>query len=353
VTPTLLLLACLFGPTLPADIAADEEVVFFETWGALSADGETWRATLHGVVYEPEPDSLRRDAVVASLRTALELGDEPLAETEAARLDRRVRAFLVDHERGEDLQVRVADQTFAMSKTDAAGRFSGEVSVAAEGLDAEAPLEVTAVLDDDDPRRFVGRVHLVPPTGVSVISDIDDTIKVTDVRDRDELLANTFLREYRAVRGMSEVYAALAAQGAAFHYVSGSPQPLHEPLRTFLFERAGFPAGSLHLQGARLADGEILDLLEPSVEHKLASIRALLAAFPGRRFLLIGDSGEADASIYTTIENEHPDQVLGILIRDVGDADRAHFGSLLPSRARYFRHPEQAQKAAERWIRTR
>ena len=45
----------------------------------------------------------------------------------------------------------------------------------------------------------------VPPKGVSVISDIDDTIKVTEVLDRRRMLYNTFLREFKDVTGMVAV----------------------------------------------------------------------------------------------------------------------------------------------------
>jgi phosphatidate phosphatase APP1 len=34
-------------------------------------------------------------------------------------------------------------------------------------------------------------------TGVSVISDIDDTVKTSNVVDRSDLLANTFLRPFQ------------------------------------------------------------------------------------------------------------------------------------------------------------
>jgi phosphatidate phosphatase APP1 len=351
--PPMMIATCtclLLALTLPSDIDADEEVVFYETYGTLSEDGQTWSATVHGVVYEPERDSKTRDAFMKVLRSNLDLD---AAEGDTERLEQRVRAFLVDHERGETLEVRVGDDIFEMQETDAGGRFSGELTLPADAASATSggTVEVTAVLDEGDERRFVGSIHLVPPTGISVISDIDDTIKITGVGDQSEMLANTFLREFRAVSGMAEMYRGLADQGMAFHYVSGSPSPLYQPLREFLFEpTSGFPAGSMHLRDARMTDGEILELLEPSVEHKLGHIRALLAAFPGRRFILIGDSGELDAQIYTTIAEEHPEQVYGLLIRNVGgDLTRENFGDLLPSRARYFNTLVQASNAIGRW----
>ena len=47
------------------------------------------------------------------------------------------------------------------------------------------------------------------------------------------------------------------------------------------------------------------------------------AAFPDARFVLIGDAGQKDAENYTLMAKEHPDQVVAIVILDVGLSDRA------------------------------
>jgi hypothetical protein len=57
-------------------------------------------------------------------------------------------------------------------------------------------------------------------------------------------------------------------------------------------------------------------------ETKPPEIETLLATFPDRDFILIGDSGEADPEIYGDIARRHPDQVRAILIRNV-TAERA------------------------------
>ena len=43
---------------------------------------------------------------------------------------------------------------------------------------------------------------------------------------------------------------------------------------------------------------------------------------PGRRFTLIGDSGELDPEVFSQLRAERPEQVLKIVIRDVVDARR-------------------------------
>jgi phosphatidate phosphatase APP1 len=67
-----------------------------------------------------------------------------------------------------------------------------------------------------------GRVRLLEPEGMSVVSDIDDTIKVSEIpTGADIVLRNTFLRDYVAVEGMRDRYRRLG--DVSLHYVSGSP----------------------------------------------------------------------------------------------------------------------------------
>ena len=86
---------------------------------------------------------------------------------------------------------------------------------------------------------------------VSVVSDIDDTIKITEIPAGTEIvLRNTFLRDFAAVPEMAQIYRALyqAPINASFHYVSGGPWQLYTPLAEFLVSKEGFPAGSFHMR---------------------------------------------------------------------------------------------------------
>jgi phosphatidate phosphatase APP1 len=149
-----------------------------------------------------------------------------------------------------------------------------------------------------------------------VISDIDDTVKVTNVANRRELLANTLFREFRAVTGMPEIYREWQAHGAAFHYVSASPWQLAACLERFLGE-SGIPGGSMHLKLFRLKDSTPLGRLPSRKRSKRRVIEQIMADFPHRRFLLVGDSGERDADVYAAIARRRPSQVCGVAIRRV------------------------------------
>ncbi len=165
-------------------------------------------------------------------------------------------------------------------------------------------------------QQVVGSVHLVPPRGLSIISDIDDTIKMTEATSRQEMLANTFLRPFAVVDGMVDLYQGWHAQGAEFHYVSSSPWQLYQPLAD-LCMTSNFPAGSMHLRYFRMRD-EMFKRWRPIRNNKkVGIIAAILKWLPKRKFVLVGDSGEKDPEVYRFLARRFPDQVVAVLIRDL------------------------------------
>lgn len=312
-------------------IRSDERVVFFPTLGRRQADG-SWQVDVHGWIHEPEEGSKRRAVVLAALKRALGVPRGTLLEDEAIRrvFERRMRAFLVDNERGKRISVQFGAKAHELGSESAAnGHFRASVKLAAEEVaqitDSRGRLEFEAVTATRDSRRFVGRVELLAPTGLSVISDIDDTVKITQVTATKAMLQNTFLRDFAAVPGMADLYQRWAAEGASLHWVSSSPWQLYEPLAEFL-QSAGFPAGSFHLKLFRLKDSTVLDLFASSEETKPRAIEPLFEEYPGRRFVLVGDAGERDPEVYGAIARKYPGQVEGIFIRNVTEEiDSARF----------------------------
>jgi hypothetical protein len=180
-----------------------------------------------------------------------------------------------------------------------------------------------------------GRIRLIAPEGVSVVTDIDDTIKVSLIPgDKDEVLRRTLCRDFEAVEGMAKKYRE-SWPDAAFHYVSGGPWQLYTPLRDFLIEGAGgFPEGSFHLtyhpknflaeDTREILIETIAGSLGNTFSHKVKTIRTLMQRFPLRSFVLVGDSGEVDPEVYRQIKDEFPGRVQEIWIRDVLNDDRVN-----------------------------
>jgi phosphatidate phosphatase APP1 len=339
----------VFPPlTLASDLKTDEVIVFFPTPAHLSEDGRTWTTRVHGWIFEPETDGALRNAAIASFRNALGLSAD---EARSLVFQQRARAFLADNERGKRVAIQIGDREFELEPSEENGHFFGTVQLDAQTVNRlahDGRLGYTAVTDRRDPRVFAGDIHLIGPAGVSVISDIDDTIKVTEVTDRRKLVQNTFLHPFRAVDGMAGVYRRWSSGGAKFHFVSASPWQLYEPLAEFA-RQAGFPAATFHLRQFRLKDASVLSLLADPLEAKLLMIESLMATFPHRRFLLVGDSGERDPEVYGRIAEKYPDQVLRIYIRDVtgqvaqSPRYQAAFGRLPGDKWQLFQDPSTIQ----------
>src|SRR5699024_8312754 len=72
-------------------------------------------------------------------------------------------------------------------------------------------------------------VKIIEPRGISMISDIDDTIKHSAIASgAKEIFRNTFVRELEDLRvlGVEEWYSKLDKMGVRVHYVSNSPWQL-------------------------------------------------------------------------------------------------------------------------------
>ena len=312
-----LLLGLFVSPaTAFSQIGPDERVVFFPTAAHQSDDGKHWIATIHGWIHEPKEDNRLRDGAIRSLVRQIGLNPNP---EEARILAERFRPFLVDNERGKEIRIRIAGKELSLPPSDAGGHFSEEIQLASSDVERfaiENRLVPQALTGRGDRRVFAGSVVLIPREGISVISDIDDTIKISEVRDRHKLLQNTFLREFQAVPGMSEAYRRWSAAGAEFHFVSSSPWQLYEDLDQFA-RKSGFPPATYHLKRFRLKDSSFLELFADPRTTKPPLIESLLAAYPQRRFVLVGDSGEYDPEVYGLIAGKFPAQVAKVYIRDV------------------------------------
>jgi phosphatidate phosphatase APP1 len=301
-------------------IRSDEQVIFFPSFANQA--GEAWRLSIHGWVHEPET----RPVLGALLRRAIPIDRDKLTDAEREIYRERTRYFLPDNERRKVVTVELGPLRRDTPRTDADGHFTLQWNLTAlqfASLSASNRcLSMAALLDANDARAFIGTIHVLSNSGVSVISDIDDTIKVTEVRNREALLLNTFCRPFKAVEGMAGLYREWHTNGAQFHYLSASPWQLYIPLAEFI-GKGGFPAGTFHMKAFRVKDSTVLALLGDPEAFKLKLIRPLFGQFPQRRFLLVGDSGEKDPEIYGQIAREFPRQVRGVFIRDVTDENRA------------------------------
>lgn len=326
-----LALACAgAGGALASKLKSDEAIIFFPTAAHLDASDGHWVVPLHAWVFEPVHESLLLDSTLNALAWTLEIEDD-VRRSEIFR--DRARWFLVDNERGKTVVVDgFTGQSVGQSGPD--GHIESTLRFKSPGMADGTWQPYKADMRLTGGRLFHGAAQFVRPEGVSVVSDIDDTIKISEVTDKKKLLENTFLKPFRAAPGMAAAYQRLSARGAVFHYVSSSPWQLFPPLRDFM-SGADFPGGSFHLRRFRLKDESFFKFLQSSEHSKPPVIAELLARWPKRQFILIGDSGEHDPEIYAGIARANPGRIRHIYIRDVtgqdaGDARYAQSFAGLP-----------------------
>lgn len=302
-------IACV-DPARADGIASDETALFLPTY-AVVRDGKA-TGILHSWIFELERDSALRGVLTKAIAEAADLD---FATTAGSYFSERVRYFLVDNQEGKSLTVTLAGKRFDLAET----KDNGHAITAFTLSSAEPGFFPFA----SEPRQAHGRifhgiVFAIGPRGVSVISDIDDTIKISNVADKKALMRNVFTQPYQPVPGMAAVYGAWQDQGAVFHYVSGSPWQLFPPLAEFVTQQK-FPPGTFHMKYFRLKDSSVIDFLSADQRtHKESVISKILTDFPDRHFILMGDSGEQDPEIYTAIARRFPDQIIGVYIHDVG-----------------------------------
>lgn len=192
------------------------------------------------------------------------------------------------------------------------------------------------------------KIHITDTKGVSLISDIDDTIKHSAIASgAREIFRNTFIRDLKdlTIQGVKEWYTKMASLGVQLHYVSNSPWQLYPLIRSY-FSLAGLPPGSFHL---KQYTGMLQGIFEPAAERKKGSLDKIMADFPERKFILVGDSGEADLEVYTDVVMENPGKILAVYIRDVTTPRTKKFFDQTPSNSsteRVSRNPSTSSTAS-------
>ena len=154
-----------------------------------------------------------------------------------------------------------------------------------------------------------------------------DTVATGWSRDRDSRIAEqesfgritthlwSLLRDEStqlAVKGMAAFYSCLRAQPGtpAFALVSGSPTQFAPRIGAFLSKNR-FPPMGLYLR--ELGPNTLSNYKQPV-------IRVLMRTIPNQA-VYVGDSGEHDPEVYKMMNEEFPDRVKRIYIRNAGHAE--------------------------------
>lgn len=189
-------------------------------------------------------------------------------------------------------------------------------------VDAKIPVDLepgwqtfTISVEDQEPVE-AGAFIVAKGTTFGVVSDVDDTVMVTALPRPFIAFWNSFVLDEHArlpVPGMAVLLDQLLRQhpGAPMVYLSTGAWNVAPTLWRFL-GRHLFPAGSMLLTDWGPTHER---WFRSGREHKLTNLRRLATEFPDVKWLLIGDDGQHDESIYSQFMDEHPDSVAGVAIR--------------------------------------
>lgn len=349
--PSHLILTALLGTWSSINIAsslkADEYLLFIPD---IAYEKSPTEIVVHvqGWVYEKQ----RRLGMTTLLTKYLGIDKSAMTLEERALLYARTQLFRVDSERGKKIKIQLSnDKIYSLPKTAKDGLAIDSITTPPiESTSSPHTITYKVYQSGTPAGANLGVSFFAPPTGLSIISDIDDTIKDSNVLDKKQLLINTFTKAFKPFSDMQSYYQRLASipnQHVAFHYVSSSPIQLYPALEEFI-DQANFPKGSFHLRKATTWSTAIPNE-GASLAHKTASIEKLLGAYPKRKFMLIGDSGEDDPKIYASIIRKHPAQIQCIAIRNVTNeaSDNTRYQQLFKGidkeKWRLFKHADELQ----------
>ncbi|HUN80030.1 MAG TPA: App1 family protein [Phycisphaerae bacterium] len=348
-------LGSMTGGCATHTLSRSESVTLQPTICYERADG-TWAVVVRGSVYQKSWLNRIEPHVVDWLERRKVF--KTVAEGQTA--DTRLALFLDDNPNGMILDVMVGASARPLAASQG-GRLGGTFVLTAEELTAcqskatssgwvSFPLR-TARGDD---RKFLCEAEVLQKRGLTIVSDIDDTIKITDVNNTKLMLENTFLVAYRPVPGMAEVYAAWQKEkGASFFYLSLTPVELYKPYSEFMWA-VGYPKGAVDLHEIKWGRSRLkgfMELMDDDPEFKVGEVSALIDALPERDYVLVGDSSQHDPKAYADLAHKYPKQVKRILIHDVTcqgrDSPRYQetFGGLPPDLWQIFREASEIRDA--------
>ncbi len=300
-----------------------DELLFFPGTAYQGLDSN-WYVEIHGWIYSYhhlQPIS-KFQKLMQSLFKKIPGQFSVSGSESASLLKTRLKWFATGNQSGRALTIQLSGCEYLLAASNANGHFRSIIKVPENALrlnsNGTSIIPFNLVATGQEHASISGSIYFLAPHGLTIISDIDDTIKQSDVNNKFKLLRNTFSKPFTAVPGMAKLYQQwLTNYEAHFHYLTASPWQLYKPIVDFLATKK-FPAGTFNMKHFRYKDRSFFKIFQNSITFKTLAIENFIQRYPQRSLLLIGDSGENDLEIYTRIAKKFPLNVKAILIRDTG-----------------------------------
>ncbi|KAL8772142.1 MAG: hypothetical protein Q9209_002577 [Squamulea sp. 1 TL-2023] len=158
--------------------------------------------------------------------------------------------------------------------------------------------------------------YLVPPTGFTIISDIDDILRVTKIYQPKEGLLNSFARPFAAWKNMPEIYAnwSRSIPDFHFHYLTTTPEQITRNYMDFIYKT--YPGGSFDTRPLNFSD------VSATLSIRKFLLDKIFQTYPERKFILMADTSNSDVMKgYPQMAKDFPGQVQCIFLRNTSATD--------------------------------
>ncbi|KAJ9667868.1 hypothetical protein H2201_002054 [Coniosporium apollinis] len=162
--------------------------------------------------------------------------------------------------------------------------------------------------------------YLVPPTGLTIISDVDDILRVTKIYDPAEGLLNSFARPFVPWMNMPEIYAnwSRSIPDFHFHYLTTTPEQVTRNYMDFIFKT--YPGGSFDTRPLNFSD------VSATLSIRAFLLNKIFDTFPQRKFILVADTSNSDVMrAYPQLAVDRPNQVQCIFLRNTSATDADNY----------------------------
>ncbi len=176
--------------------------------------------------------------------------------------------------------------------------------------------------------------YLVPAEGLTILSDIDDILRVTRIYQPKEGLLNTFARPFTPWLNMPEVYAnwSRSLRDLHFHYLTTTPEQATRNYMDFIYRT--YPGGSFDTRPLNFSD------VAATLSIRKYLLTRIFQTFPRRKFILVADTSNSDVlRAYPQMVSEFPGQVQCIFLRNTSATDA---GNRFPYNTSGFKNLNQS-----------
>ena len=159
-------------------------------------------------------------------------------------------------------------------------------------------------------------MYLVPNEGLTVISDIDDILRITKIYQPEEGLLNSFARPFTPWMNMPEIYAnwSKSIPNFHFHYLTTTPEQITRNYMDYIYKT--YPLGSFDTRPLNFSD------ISATLSIRRFLLEKIFRTFPHRKFVLVADTSNSDVmKDYPALATDFPGQVQCIFLRNTSATD--------------------------------